>query len=244
MPESVRIAWFAAWVDRLARRQMRRRFHGVFVDGADRARGAAAGRPLIACANHTNFWDGFVALAIGRSLCRRATWVLQEERHLARYPFFRAAGSIGIDLSTPVSALGGLRAALTVLRDPGALVWVFPQGRIEHPCEPVRIRPGACRLSARAGAPMLPMAFAYEWVAENRPGIYIAIGEPLEPGADETALQAAIESARDTIRARVAARDFAGLEAVIPLRRSLQRRWDAFWHHALRKPGRFEWRTP
>jgi len=223
---------------------MRRSFHGLFVEGANHARAAAPGGGLIGCANHTNFWDGFVAQFVGERLCRRATFVLQEERHLARYPFLRKAGAIGIDLESPRSAVGGLRAGLEVLRRPDAVLWIFPQGRIEHPCRGIEVRPGACHLSMRSGCPMLPMAFAYEWVSENRPGIYVSIGPPLPPDSGEELLRQALTDAVARIRARVERRDFVGMESLIPLRKSLPRRWNHCWHLALRRPGAFEWRMP
>jgi 1-acyl-sn-glycerol-3-phosphate acyltransferase len=244
MAEPVRNPWFAALIGFQARRGMRRTFHGLFVEGAEHARAAAPGSGLIGCANHTNFWDGFVAQIVGERLCRRATYVLQEERHLARYPFLRKAGAIGIDLETPRAAVGGLRAGLGVLGRPDDMLWVFPQGRLEHPCRVIEVRPGACHLSKRSGCPILPMAFAYEWISENRPGIYVSIGPLLAPGTAEEALRESLTAALARIRGRVESRNFDGMEALIPFRKSIQRRWDRFWHAALRRPGKFEWRMP
>jgi len=244
MPVPARNPLIARWTARWCVRAMRSRFHGFFVEGADHARAAGAGRAVIACANHTNFWDGFVALVFGERVCGRAVHVLQEERHLARYPFLRRAGAIGIDLGSPAAMVAGMRSGFSVLRDPRSMLWVFPQGRIEHPCEPVEVRPGACRMAHRAGCPILPIAIAYEWVSESRPGIYVFVGEPLEPGTEDATLREAIHAGIARLRDRVAHRRFADLEAVIPMRRSPQRLWDRLRHALRGDPAPFDWRMP
>lgn len=209
-------------------RAMRRAFCGAWVLGAENLPGEGNGRPLLACASHTNWWDGFAAALVSDKLAGGYRFsVMQEARHLAKYPFFRKAGVFGIDLEG--SALSGIREALRRLEDPQALVWIFPQGRFCRADEPVVLKPGVRLLAARSGALLLPVWFHYLWMFESRPALVAQVGRALDPDAAD-GLSAALEA----LRVSEASRDAASTgEPLLPHAMSLNKIWE-LWARRLR----------
>lgn len=176
MIEARKRSCFESVFYRLLKWQMRRKFHGVYVSGLERIGCLDPGRSVVACANHTNWWDGFVIELLTREFPGREFYLAQEEKHLARYRWLRWLGVFGIDLD--VSALPGIRYALTLLKNPRNVVWLFPQGRIEHPTRPILLKPGALFLAEKTNAQILPVIIKYEWMIESRPSVFVEIGEP------------------------------------------------------------------
>lgn len=182
MTRADRRAW--AWALGVAciRAAARRRFHGVYLAGRHHLENLDSSRPAIACANHSNWWDGYAAALVTAAFPSRTGYLAQEERFLKMYPFHRWIGAFGIDFEG--SPLPGLREALRLLRRPGTLMWLFPQGRLEPPGAPIRLRRGASWLAERSGAVLIPVALRYDWRLESRPGLYIRIGVPAAPADD------------------------------------------------------------
>ena len=212
---------------------IRRRFHNVYLLGADHLRSLDPARPVVACANHTNWWDGFVLYVLSHLRLPHDIYLAMEEKNLRRYRFFTWMGVFGIDLASPRAALSGLRYAVRLLKTTAGtprLLWLFVQGRLLDPRVPVEVRPGALFLAQRTGAQILPLAIRYEWLAESRPSIFVHFGSPMPPetsGAELAAtlncLFARIESALDT-NAK------GELESLFPPRMSMNKRWDYVVH--------------
>lgn len=206
----------------LVRRGLRRNFLGVWCDRLPLVdERAAGGRPLLLCASHTNWWDGFVAAWIScRALPGRRLAMMQEERHLRKYPFFRAAGVFGIDLDG--SPTGGLREALRRLARPDCALWMFPQGRFQRADEPVSIRDGAAWLAHRGGALIVPVWIHYAWLFESKPAVAVLAGDPV--GADEAS---SLAGRLDALRQTVIDHDrLAACHEVLPRRLSLNKVWE------------------
>ncbi|HZU02608.1 MAG TPA: hypothetical protein VFA10_23270, partial [Ktedonobacteraceae bacterium] len=66
-----------------------------------------ASLPLIICANHSSWWDGYVAAVVERALSVD-TYLMMEEAQLSRYFFFRWAGCFSVNRHNPRSALQSL----------------------------------------------------------------------------------------------------------------------------------------
>ena len=114
------------WLDRT----LRRRFHNVYIGGAEHLRALPTGRPVVGCVNHTNWWDGFVLYVLSHRLLPHDIHLAMEEKNLRRYRFFTWMGVFGVDLATRASALPGMRYAVKILREPSRLVWMFGQGKL------------------------------------------------------------------------------------------------------------------
>ena len=162
----------------------RKRFHAVRIAGRERLEGWDPKVPTVAYANHSNWWDGFMAFLITHLAQGGRFHVMMEERHLARYRFFSRIGAFGVDREHPRAAHESLRHALDLLAQSRTTVWIFPQGVLRpNDVRPLSFYPGASRLAMQAIARyghvrLLPVAMRYEFLQEDRPEALLRIGEP------------------------------------------------------------------
>jgi len=108
---------------------------------------------FVVVANHASLIDGPLLVSI---LPRRATFLSAAylfKRPLVG-PFLRAVGAIPVQ--TDQAGIAGLKSALSVLREGGALV-LFPEGGIGHNGGMQPFQLGWAYLAIRAGAPVLPV---------------------------------------------------------------------------------------
>ena len=209
---------------------MRRRFYGVFIRGLEHLEAARMLKtPLLACTNHSNWWDGFVVGLLAPLMPGRRVYVAQYEKLLERYRPLRWLGAFGLDLDG--SALPGLRQAMKLLRDPRNVVWIFPQGVLIPQWNPIRLKPGAVWLAQRCQVPLLPVVFRYEWMVESRPSIFVQFGKALAPDATSDKLQCVMQALYDEIGKSLepGANPKAGLLTFQPLftpKMSMNKLWD------------------
>lgn len=234
-----KIGWFNWGLRRWLGWTLRRRFHGVYVFGAETLRGLDPKTPLIGCVNHTNWWDGFVLYVLSWRWLPHDIYLAMEESNLRRYRFFTWMGVFGVDLADRRAALPGLRYALRLLR-PGRLVWMFVQGRLLRPAARIEVKPGALFLARRTGAELLPLALRYEWLVESRPSVFIAVGAPLAASATADELAAVLNTLYAQVDARLDPLDLTGAEALFPPRMSMNKRWDYLMHRLWRRQAAFD----
>ncbi len=137
--------------------------------------------PMIICANHSTWWDGYVALLVARQLHVDA-YLMMEEAQLRRYFFFSWIGCFSVDRQDARSAMRSLQYAAGILKEkPGRMVWLFPQGVItpnDH--RPLEFFTGAAHLARLTATSLVyPLAIRIEYLAEQRPDLFISLGEPL-----------------------------------------------------------------
>jgi chlorobactene lauroyltransferase len=174
--------------ERYVRRQAARHFAGVHwraVGGPARWNHAI---PTLFVANHSNWWDGFLAFLVSRALGLRFR-ILMEAQHLARYRFFLQIGARPLRRDPPRAAWDDLTAAADELRA-GTGLWIFPQGERRPAGErPLRCQRGAARLAAAYAGPLrvCPVAFRYAFLGEQRPEAFVLVGEEWLPGSAERA---------------------------------------------------------
>ncbi len=161
--------------------------------------------PIIICANHSSWWDGYVAALVERHLGLDA-YLMMEEPQLRRYFFFRWAGCFSVDRHNARSAIKTIQYAASLLKGhPGRFVWLFPQGKIvpnDH--RPLIFFSGAAHI-AKAAAPALlyPVATRIEYMAEQYPNLYISMGEPMLIGAQELQTPGFLKNYTKKLEARV-----------------------------------------
>lgn len=195
--------------------------------------------PMIICANHSSWWDGYVATVIERALGVDG-YLMMEEAQLSRYFFFSWAGCFSVDRQNPRSALQSLHYAAKLLKErPDRMVWLFPQGEIApNDRRPLVFFNGAAYL-ARMTAPVLlyPSAIRIEYLAEQRPDVFIGLGEPLlltpeEAGAPgflksyTKRLEERVTAELDALRADIIASDFSSFRVLMRGRSSTNRIFD------------------
>ncbi len=137
--------------------------------------------PMIICANHSSWWDGYMAVLIEKHLDIDG-YLMMEEAQLSRYFFFRWAGCFSVDRRDARSAMASVQYAAQLLKQrAGRMVWLFPQGEIRpNDYRPLTFFSGAAHL-ARQTCPALlyPLAIRIEYLAEQHPDLFMSMGEPL-----------------------------------------------------------------
>jgi 1-acyl-sn-glycerol-3-phosphate acyltransferase len=162
--------------------------------------------PLLLAANHVSWWDPFSLREVQRALRPGAPFfTVMLEAELARRPFFRRMGVVGLDPASPAS----LRACIRQLRrlldaHPDGSVCFFPQGRIWPSFKrPLGFRPGI-GLLARELAPLviLPIGLHVEPLSATRPIVFASAAEPLrvDDRLDPVDIEGAVERELDAIQ--------------------------------------------
>jgi len=238
-PPSRAATWcFARYVRGLARRH----FAAVHWNGARSA--GASGQPVLFVANHTNWWDGFLAFLVGRRL-GFVVHVLMDAANLERYRMFRQVGALPLDRRSAGASYRDLDAAAAHLRRAGTGLWIFPQGARRPAAAPLGgIGHGAAQLWLRSeGAPLIwPVAIRYAYLGEQLPEAFLWLGAPRCPGGGNTvAAPAARRRLTAEIECRLAAgvaelderlerEDLAGLSPLESGRLSINKRLDRVRH--------------
>jgi 1-acyl-sn-glycerol-3-phosphate acyltransferase len=208
--------------------------------------------PTLGVANHTNWWDGFLAGLLARALGRQPH-VLMDAEQLARYPIFRRVGALPLRRQQARAAYLDLATAGTNLR-PDTLLWIFPSGERRPQSErPARFERGAAHLVVSHGGPvrLLPAAFRYVYLGEQLPEAFALLGCPvlLAAGAafDRPSLTRRLEqetaAAVDALDERLRSESVAGFELLVAGKLSVNKRMDRFRHAVGLLRGHFEARN-
>jgi 1-acyl-sn-glycerol-3-phosphate acyltransferase len=172
-------------VEAYLRRKMRSAFRGLWVRGQL----PAAEQGLVVYANHTSWWDGFVAHQLGK-LAGWDAYCVMEERNLQRYRFLARIGAFSIQPGKVGASLAALRYARGLLRRPRAAVLVFPEGEIRPFGElPLRLQGGVEVLARSAGVPCLPVAIRYAFFEHEKPDVLLEVGTAEAPAPPEVLRQ-------------------------------------------------------
>lgn len=258
-PHPLAAAAFARYTRRLAARH----FAAVHLGGAALEAGPdRTARRLLFVANHTNWWDGFLAVLLSRHLGLHFN-ILMEAGNLDRYWMFKWVGALPMHRESAPAAYADLVSAAGCLRRDGSGLWVFPQGRRQPAGAPVAAteRGAAALALAAPGVRIAPVAFRYAYLGEQLPEAFIWVGQPWdEPapgpavgvgprGRRERRRQLALEIERrmqdtlDALDARVAGERLEEFRVLLPGRLSVNKRLDQVRHRLGTVPGPFERRN-
>ncbi len=215
---------------------------------------AAWGRdlPVLAIANHTNWWDGFHSFLLTQEL-GYTCHILMEAVNLERYGAFRRIGTLPVRRGSLKGAWEDLASAGRHLL-PGRMLWIYPQGQRRPAGEPpTALERGAAHLAAVQPGPLriVPVAFRYPFTSEQLPEAYALVGrswvrDAAAPG-DRRALTGAFADALAAtvaeLDARLAAERLEGFRTLVPGRLSINKRMDRVRHALGLLRGPFEERN-
>jgi chlorobactene lauroyltransferase len=219
---------------------LRRRFHNIYIAGAEHSRALDPARPVVACVNHTNWWDGFLIYVLSDRLLPHDIYLAMEEENLRRYRFFSWMGVFGIDLTHVRAALPGVRYAIRLLKGSARrMVWIFVQGRLAPAHKPIEVKGGALFLARQTGAQVLPLIVRYEWLSESRPSIFVQVGAPMLAAASEEHLAGVLNELFARVADALDPIDLSNYQPLFAPRLSMNKRWDYFVHRLLRRRGTF-----
>ena len=130
------------------------------------ARGRLPAGPVVWAANHHSWWDPFIAgeLVAGGG---RGMVLLADAANVRRYRSARRIGAVGTD---------ELRTALAAVRR-GAVLVVYPEGRLLPAGRPGALAPGAVWCAARAPAGLCSVAVRVLLRGGQYPEAYVTFSE-------------------------------------------------------------------
>jgi chlorobactene lauroyltransferase len=210
------------------RRLTRRAFHTIAARGLENLRQLPGDRPVLLFCSHTNWWDGLMVYLLTRQMTHKSVYCMMEEKQLKHYRFFTWLGAFSVDLSNSLRSATSLRYAQRLLQRNETAIWIFPQGKLCRPSEPVETRPGADYLAKNAPhALLVPVAMRYEFFREDRPNVLIEVGRPfpaVESGDGRIAQECNQVFARAT-RAAIE-QDLTGFQPLFSPRLTINKRWE------------------
>ena len=212
------------------RRLTRRSFHTIACRGLEHLKNLPKDRPVIVFCNHTNWWDALIVYLLAHEMGHKAGYCMMEEKQLKHYRFFTWLGAFSVDLSSPLRSAASLRYAQRLLQKQDTAIWIFPQGKISRPTEPLEVKPGTDYLAKNSPhAMLLPLALRYEFFREDRPNVLIEIGQPFQ-AVDSGEGRISLECNKAFARANLAAldQDLAGYSPLFPPRWPINKRWEWF----------------
>ena len=199
--------------------KLRSAFRGIWLQGA-----LPEGDDGVLCyANHSSFWDGFLAHVLAKRAGRDG-YAVMEEQNLLRYRFLTRIGAFSIRRNDSQSALQTFRHARKLLQRPKAAVFIFPQGRIEaNAAPPLKFERGTEVLAKMSKVRCVPVALRYAFFEHEHPDVLIHVGEAHapEPLAQLEARLSALVGGLQSIK------DLSALKPLVVGRRSVAERWDA-----------------
>lgn len=187
----------------------RRRFAAVHVRGNL----PAPNTPLVMACQHVAWWDPLVIYHLSRVWFPRGARhdVMMDEANLKKHSFLRWIGAFGIDRTTRAGSAAGLRHALELLAIPNMRLGIYPQGKQESmDLRPLTTTAGASFIVAKAAAVFATVNVRYEFIEDERPEVFVAIGEPRAITRDEArkgdpiadAITRGADGLRDDVHAR------------------------------------------
>ncbi len=199
--------------------KLRSAFRGIWLDGA-----LPEGDEGVICyANHSSFWDGFLAHLLAKRAGRDG-YAVMEEQNLRRYQFLTRIGAFSIRRGDSHSALQTFRHARALLKRPRAAVFIFPQGKIEaNALPPLKFERGTEVLARMAKARCVPVALRYAFFEHEHPDVVVKVGEvhaPAPLSEMERRLGALVGELQGI-------KDVASLAPLVRGRRSVAEQWDA-----------------
>jgi 1-acyl-sn-glycerol-3-phosphate acyltransferase len=129
-------------------------------------RGRLPAGPVVWAATHHSWWDPFIAGAVITGAGRRMI-MLADVANVRRYGFARHVGVVGTD--EPRAALAAARA--------GAVLVVYPEGRLLPAGPPAPLAPGAAWFAVRAPARLCAVAVRVLMRGRQYPEAYVVFSE-------------------------------------------------------------------
>ena len=211
---------------------------------------------MLFVANHTNWWDGFLACLVSARMGLHFH-ILMEARNLERYWMFKWVGALPMHRESAATAYLDLRRAASVLRRPATGLWVFPQGARRPPQEPITgTERGAAHLALGIDRPatLWPVGFRYVYRGEQIPEAFVWLGQPLAllPGDAHAVargrrrrecaaeIEHRLQQTVTELDRRLAAEELSDFEVLVPGRRSINKRMDRVRHELGSLTGPFE----
>lgn len=164
------------------KRLLKKHFYRIHLNGGDNLTALGLDTPVILAANHSNWWDGFIAYYLTNRLMKCDDYLMMDIEQMNKYSFFRYIGVFSVDRKNPAEAMRSINYAADIIKNTNRCLWIFPQGEMTpQDKRPLVFYSGISKIAERAGkVKIIPAAFRYEFLMEQRPEVFISIGKPVE----------------------------------------------------------------
>ncbi len=134
------------------RRYLRRHFHSVAINRENLDTVDISARDsLVVYANHASWWDPLAAMFAAELVLPQFRMYAPIDAHaLSKYRMFAKMGFFPVDQSSQRGAADFLRTSRAILSQPGASIWITPEGRFVDPRDDsAKLMPGLSHLAAK-----------------------------------------------------------------------------------------------
>ncbi len=216
---------------------LKKHFNKIHLSGLEHMQSLDRSEPMIFYGNHCSWWDGLIEYFLATEVLHVDCHLMMEEKQMKRYRFFRKIGAFSVNRDSPREAVTSMRYAASLFDRPNRLLWIYPQGRIlPADYRPLGFYSGVSRIVQMTGreVQVVPFVRRYEFLMQQRPEVFIAIGAPqkIKKMENSKALTVQLEDRLtrmlDDLRCRIAKQEFAGFYDVLVGRRSTNETFDAF----------------
>lgn len=177
------------------RRYLRKHFHTVAIhrEALD-ASGLASQDAMVLYANHASWWDPLAALYVAeRVFPKFRLYAPIDAAAFEKYRMFGQMGFFPVEQHSLRGAASFLKTSRQLLREPGASLWITPQGRFADVRDnTAELQPGISHLAAslalearrnteqaRPRVWFVPAALEYTFWEERLPELLIWMGVPI-----------------------------------------------------------------
>ena len=162
------------------RRLLKNSFHKIYLAGSGNLRKTDKLLPSILYANHTNWWDGFVGFQLSNNYMKADDYLMMDVEQMRKYRFFKYVGVFSVNRNDAREGIESINYAAELLKNTSKFLWIFPQGEMKpQDFEPITFYNGLTRIAEKLGkANLIPISLRYEFIKEQRPEVFIKIGEP------------------------------------------------------------------
>lgn len=162
------------------KRLIRKHFYAIHLAGKENLETIESSLPVIMYANHSNWWDGFIAYFLTNRYLQEDDYLMMDIKQMEKYFFFKYIGVFSVNRKVPAEAIRSINYAAELLKDSERYLWIFPQGdMVPQESRPLKFFSGITRLAEKTGSVnIVPVCFRYEYLMEQRPEVFISIGKP------------------------------------------------------------------
>lgn len=202
-------------------RLLKKHFYRIHSEGMENIEHADSSKPVIMFANHSNWWDGFIAYYLTNRVMKKDDYLMMDIEQMKKYSFFKYIGVFSVDRSHPQEAVRSVNYAAELIKNSGRYLWIFPQGEmLPQDKRPLKFFSGISKIAEKAGSVnLVPVCFRYEFLMEQRPEVFISIGKPvLSEGAPDNSftenLRTLLETQLDKLKNDVTAGNTASFQTI------------------------------
>jgi 1-acyl-sn-glycerol-3-phosphate acyltransferase len=158
---------------------LKMQFYKIHLKGTNNIINRDKNVPTIMFGNHSNWWDGFLAFYLSFDLWKADQYLMMDVKQMKKYKFFKRTGAFSVNRESARESYESVLYATNLLKSRNTMLWIYPQGEmLPNDIRPLRFQNGLSKLLEMTGnVNLIPIAFNYEFIMEQRPEVFINVSE-------------------------------------------------------------------